>query len=59
MVEQFKEVVMVKGGRGGGGGKGTPAVGAPPAVTPPLTTKAAMVGRIKQLKQRFVTMASL
>jgi hypothetical protein len=33
-------------------------VRAPPVITPPPTTKAAMVARIEQLEQRFATMAS-
>jgi hypothetical protein len=52
------------GGRGraaqrGHGGKGTLAVGAPPAAIPPLTTEVAMATRIEQLEQRLATMASL
>jgi len=36
--------VALKGchGRGGGGGRGTPNVGAPPAAIPPPTTEATM-----------------
>jgi hypothetical protein len=49
----------VRGGRGGGGGKGTPLVGAPPTATLPPTTKAAMATRIEHLEQRLTTMASL
>jgi len=46
------------GGRGGGGGRGTPMVGAPFAATPPPMTKVAMATKIEQLEQRLVTMAS-
>jgi hypothetical protein len=48
-----------RGGRGGGGGKGTPTIGAPLVAIPPPTTEATMVARIEQLEQRLATMASL
>jgi hypothetical protein len=47
-----------RGGRGGGGGRGTPTIGAPPVTTLPPTIEAAMAARIEQLEQRLVTMAS-
>jgi hypothetical protein len=47
-----------RGGRGVGVVGGTPTVGAPPTVTPPLMIEATMVARIKQLEQRLATMAS-
>ncbi len=34
-------------GRGGGGGRGTPIVGAPPVTTLPPTIEAAMAARIE------------
>jgi hypothetical protein len=34
-------------GRGGGGGRGTPAVGAPLVATLPLTTEVAMAAKIE------------
>ncbi len=43
---------------GGGGGRGTPTIGAPPVTTLPFTIEAAMAARIEQLEQRFVTMVS-
>jgi hypothetical protein len=46
------------GGTGGGGGRGTPTVGAPIAATPPLTTEVAMAARIEQLEQKLITMVS-
>jgi hypothetical protein len=46
------------GGRGGGGCRITPTVGAPPAATPPPTTEVAMATKIEQLEQRLTTMAS-
>jgi hypothetical protein len=45
-------------GYGGRGGKNTLTVGAPPAITPPLTIEATMAARIEQLEQRLATMAS-
>ncbi len=49
-----------RGGRSGRGrgGRGTPMVRAPPMITPPPTTEAAMATRIEQLEQRLTTMAS-
>ncbi len=44
-------------GKGGGGGKSTPTVGAPPTIPPPKT-KATMAAKIEQLEQRLATMAS-
>jgi hypothetical protein len=38
---------VVQRGCGGRGGRGTPAVGAPPTATPPLTIEVAMVARIE------------
>jgi hypothetical protein len=46
-------------GRGGGGGRGTPMIRAPPTATPPPTIEVAMAVRIEQLEQRLTTMASL
>ncbi len=46
------------GGRGGGGCRVTPTVGAPPAATPPPTIEVAMATKIEQLEQRLTTMAS-
>jgi hypothetical protein len=47
-----------RGGRGGGGGKSTPTVGAPPMTTLAPTIEVAMAARIEQLEQRLATMAS-
>ncbi len=46
------------GGRGGGGGRSTPMVGAPPTATLPPMIEVVMAARIKQLEQRLATMAS-
>jgi hypothetical protein len=42
-----------RGGKSGGGGRGTPTVGAPPIATPPPMIEVAMVARIEQLEQRL------
>jgi len=41
------------GGRGGGGCRVTPTIGAPPVATPPPTTEVAMATKIEQLEQRW------
>jgi hypothetical protein len=58
-VVKWLREVMVVSGRGGGGGRGTSAVGAPPTATLPPTTEATMVAKIEQLEHRLATMASL
>jgi hypothetical protein len=47
-----------RGGRNGGGGRGTPTIGVAPVTIFPPTIKAAMAAKIKQLEQKLVTMAS-
>jgi hypothetical protein len=47
-----------RGGRGSGGGRSTPTVGAPLMTTLPPTIEGTMAARIEQLEQRLATMAS-
>ncbi len=47
-----------RGGRSGGGGRGTPTIRVAHVTTFPPTIEVAMAAKIKQLEQKLVTMAS-